>query len=552
MRTIHNLELPTEDPVTLFKDSKGALWLAGTGSEVLRLDPQTQTAKHWRLNYLFPQKVDQGEQMARCIAEDKKGRIWVGSDVGLIRITHTPKGTDFKSFHNEGKNGPIFRSPWIFSICPHAENPDLLWLATMSGGLALFDSKNVTIRYLDQNNELNLVIGMTNDRQNNLWLATNNGVLQYQPASDVFVSYAHLRHIPKISLNTAGIFKDPSGRIIMGGSGLLTIEPEAIHAKPAKGSLVVTDIEINRKPAKACVAGAKLKLNDQKEISLQLAHDDRFLSLRFSVPAAPMPEAVLYRYRLNDQHHDWIFLGQKRTVELAGLPPGKYNLEVQAATSGEPWSRAKSTSIPIRIAPPWYAGIPAYCFYTLVLAALIAAGFRYQRKRLSLQFAADLNRKEVERLHAMDNFKNRFFAYIAHEFKTPLTIIMGAGEYLRRLHSQDPAREYPEAVIREGNNMLNLIHELIDVTRLQDKSIQLRYENLDAVAFLEKTVSAWKPIAEASQINLTLHSNTQKLLMALDQTRTQYLLNNLLANAVKYTPPGGAISITLEKTDEYT
>jgi CheY-like chemotaxis protein/two-component sensor histidine kinase len=150
----------------------------------------------------------------------------------------------------------------------------------------------------------------------------------------------------------------------------------------------------------------------------------------------------------------------------------------------------------------------------------------------------------------MDDFKNRFFAYIAHEFKTPLTIIMGAGEYLRRLHNQDPAREYPEAVIREGNNMLNLIHELIDVTRLQDKSIQLRYENLDAVAFLEKTVAAWKPIAETGQINLTLQSNTPTLFMALDPTRTQYLLNNLLANAVKYTPPGGAISITLEKTED--
>jgi sugar lactone lactonase YvrE len=326
LRTVQKLELFTEDPVMLLKDSKGALWLAGTGGEVLRFDPQTQTAKHWRLSYLFPKKVDQGEQMARCIAEDKKGRIWIGSDVGLIRITHTPKGTDFKSFHNESKNGPIFRSPWIFSICPHADNPDLLWLGTMSGGLALFDSQNSKLRYLDQDNDLNLVIGMTPDKQNNLWLATNKGVLQYQPTTDVFVSYAHLKHIPKISLNTAAIFTDPSGKVIMGGAGLLAITPEAGNPQPVKGSLVVTDIEINRKPAKACVAGAKLKLNDQQELSLQLAHDDRFLLLRFSVPAAPVPEAVFYRYRVNGLHKDWIFLGQKRTVELAGLAPGKYNL----------------------------------------------------------------------------------------------------------------------------------------------------------------------------------------------------------------------------------
>lgn len=552
LRLICNLESYTFDPIILFKDSKGAIWVAGTGGEVLRFDQQTQTAKHWRLSYLFPQKVDQGEQMARCIAEDKKGRIWIGSDVGLICITESSAGIDFKSYHNEGKNGPIFRSPWIFSICPHAENPDLLWLATMSGGLALFDSQNSKLRYLGADNELHLVIGMTTDHKNNLWLATNKGILQYQPATDVFVSYAHLKHIPKISLNTAAIFKDPAGMVFMGGVGLLSIAPDAIKSRPVKGSLVITDLEVNRKPVTAGIAGAKSNLNEQQERSLHLAHDDRFLLIRLALPAAETPEAVFYRYRLNGLHKDWIFLGQKRTVELAGLAPGKYLLEAQAAASGEPWSRAQSIHLPIRIAPPWYAGIPAYCFYTLVLAALIGAGFRYQRKRLSLQFTADLNRKEVERLHAMDEFKNRFFAYIAHEFKTPLTIIMGAGEHLRRLHSQDPVRGYPEAVIREGNNMLNLIHELIDVTRLQDKSIQLRYENLDAVAFLEKTMAAWKPVAAAGQIELSLTANMPAFSMDLDQTRTQYMLNNLLANALKYTPPDGKISIALERADQHT
>jgi signal transduction histidine kinase/DNA-binding NarL/FixJ family response regulator/streptogramin lyase len=552
LRRIHALESFTLDPIMLYKDSKGAIWVAGTGGEVLRFDQQTQTAKHWRLNYLFPQKVDQGEQMARCIAEDKKGRIWIGSDVGLIRISYSPRGADFKSYHNAGKNGRIFRSPWIFSICPHAENPDQLWLATMSGGLARFDSKNEKLEYLDTDNELNLVIGMTTDRENNLWLATNKGILQYHPATNVFVTYAHLKHIPKISLNSTAIIKDASGIIYMGGAGMLTIKPDALKPQPVGGDLVVTDIQVNRKPAKAGIPGAIVSLDERKNFSLQLSHDDRFIAIHFSVPAAAIPEAVLYRYRLHGLHNDWILMGQKRTVELAGLAPGNYTLEVEAATSGEPWSQAKKISLPIRIAPPWYAGIPAYCFYALVLAALISAGFRYQRKRLSLQFTADLNRKEVERLHAMDEFKNRFFAYIAHEFKTPLTIIMGAGEYLRRLHSQDTDRGYPEAVIREGNNMLNLIHELIDVTRLQDKSIQLRYESLDIVAFLEKIVEAWKPVTAAGQIDLSLTANMPNATLDLDQTRTQYILNNLLSNAMKYTPPDGKISIQLEPADQYT
>ena len=97
---------------------------------------------------------------------------------------------------------------------------------------------------------------------------------------------------------------------------------------------------------------------------------------------------------------------------------GRYTLEVQA-TAAEPWSKAQTLSLPIQIAPPWYASVPAYCFYVLTLLVLIGAGFRYQRDRLAIQFTADLNRREIERLKSIDAFKNRFFAYIAHEFKTP-------------------------------------------------------------------------------------------------------------------------------------
>ncbi|HAD13578.1 MAG TPA: hypothetical protein DCF33_14215, partial [Saprospirales bacterium] len=515
-------------------------------------DCQTQAVQNWQLGYLFPQKMDPGEQMARCIAEDKKGRIWIGCDDGLIRVIHSDSGTDFSSYHNEGPNGPIFKSPWIFSICPHAENPDLLWLATMSGGLALFDAQNIKLSYLDYDNGINLVIGMVPDDEHNLWLATNKGIQKYLPAADMFVSYAYLRHIPKITLNTAAVFKDPSGSIIMGGAGLVSIAPHALKPQPVNWDLAVTDIQINRASATAGNSGNKVKFGRQHELSLHLTHDDRFLSIHLSVPAATIPEATIYRYRLTGLHKEWVFLGQNRTVELAGLAPGNYRLEVQAAASGEPWAEAKTASIPISIAPPWYAGIPAYCVYMLLLATLIGAGFRYQRKRLSLQFSADFNQKELERLQDMDNFKNRFFAYIAHEFKTPLTIIMGAGEYLRQLHRHDSVREFPEAVIREGNNMLSLIHELIDITKLQDKSIEFRFKTLDIVPFMEKIIATWKPVADAAQIDLLLSTEFPTKLVDIDQTRMQYIINNLLANAIKHTPLEGNIYLLLENEDQNT
>lgn len=180
---------------------------------------------------------------------------------------------------------------------------------------------------------------------------------------------------------------------------------------------------------------------------------------------------------------------------------------------------------------------------------MIGASFRYQRKRMALEFTANLNQKEMERLQSMDDFKNRFFAYIAHEFKTPLTIIMGASEQIRRLVPAGNARQYPEAIAREGNNMLNLINEMIDVTRLQDKSIKPNYDRINMVEFLRNVTASHKSLADLNRIHLEFVCHLPELFTDMDPLRTQYILNNLLSNAIQHTPPNGKITVSLEKPD---
>jgi len=155
----------------------------------------------------------------------------------------------------------------------------------------------------------------------------------------------------------------------------------------------------------------------------------------------------------------------------------------------------------------------------------------------------------MERLQYMDEFKNRFFAYIAHEFKTPLTIIMGAGEKLRRSLKSEASREFPDAIIRESNNMLRLIHELIDVTRLQDKSIQPHFEHLDVVEFMRNVVESFRSLAALHKIQLQFDSDQDCLFMDMDPQRTHYILNNIISNAIRFTGTGGKVSLSAKIWD---
>ena len=550
-RRLLPLDYPTQDPVIMKKDSRGNIWLASVAGEVVRYQPGSGQMDHWNCAHLFPEKTNHGKQMARCVAEDKSGRIWISSDAGLLMINTQNGQPEFKAFHNNGENGPVFKSSWIFSVYPDPSNADLLWLGTLSGGLAKFDVKTGRATYVlsGSNQRFDVVTGILPDTDGNMWLATNKGIFKYLPSTNVFIDYSRLKHIPRIDINAAAAIISGRGEIIVGGTnGLVMVKPSEIPAQRLIGQLLITHAEINRQSTYEGIIAGKILISDKNEFSLNLAHDDNFVSLGFSIPAAADPEALLYRYKIEGLNEKWIYNGQNHTLELTGLSPGSYTIEVQAIGGGESWSEATTIRLPVRVSPPWYASKLAYLCYFAILAIIVRAAFRYQQKRLALQFTADLNQKEMERLQSMDDFKNRFFAYIAHEFKTPLTIIMGASEQLRRLIKDEKSVQYPEAIVREGNSMLNLINELIDVTRLQDKSIKPHYDHREIVAFLKNVVASHQPLTDLNQIRLEFDCDHKELYMDMDPLRTQYILNNLLSNAIQHTSKNGLITVKLEKS----
>ena len=550
---IEELYFNTNDPVILQKDSKENLWIAGAGGEIIQHNTVSGSTNHWKLAELNLINHTQSNQMARCITEDKVGRIWIGGDAGLVRISLNGEKPEFKAFNNYGDIGPIFKSNWIFSIYPDPEDAELLWLGTMSGGLAQFHCKTGSVKYLtdDCKPGFNVVTGILPDLKGNLWLATDKGVFKYQPKNNVFIDFTSTKNIPKIDLNAAAYIKYNEGNLLFGGvNGLLKIRPSELKAQTTKGELLITNLEINKQSLSAGISNGKIVIKNQKIESLSLSHNDGFVVLEFSTPDVTNPKAIIYRYRIKEMDDKWIYIGHAHSLTFNRFSPGNYTLEIQAIGEEESWNDSKTLQLAINVSPPWYRSNIANAAYLILLLAIIWAGFRYQRRRMALQHLAALNQKEVERLQSMDDFKNRFFAYIAHEFKTPLTIIMGTGEQLKRFLVSDNGKQYQQTILREGNNMLNLINELIDVTRLQDKSIQLNYEHCDLVKFMMAEVNSHKSLAELKGISMILNCEMTDFFAEIDPVRTQYILNNLLMNAIQHTQTGGFIIASLQKSED--
>jgi signal transduction histidine kinase/CheY-like chemotaxis protein/AraC-like DNA-binding protein len=525
--------------------------VAGSGGEIIIYNVNSGKTDHREVAYLLPEKSNHRFQMFRCITEDRSGRIWIGGDAGLTRVSFNNGQPEFTAYHNKGTNGPIFRSTWIFCLYPDPRDADLLWIGTMSGGLARFNCKTEKVTYVssEKNPGFDIVSGVVADNKSNLWLSTNKGLYQYQIPTDVFVDYSKISHIPKLDINAGASILTDAGLILLGTTnGMIEVNPRDITSRDVIGNLVISNLAINRQSTDFAIAEGKISFDEKSQISLNLSYDDNYVSVGFSIPTALNPASAQYRYKIEGLGNEWVYIGQTHNIEFSRLSPGRYLLEIQAVSGGQSWSDASSVKLPIHVSPPWYASNLAYILYLCLLTGLIWAGLKYQKNRLALQFKADLNQKEMERLQSMDDFKNRFFAYIAHEFKTPLTIIMGASEQLKRAIPGGNTGQYQEAIIREGNNMLGLINEMIDVTRLQDKSIKPHYDHRDMVEFLKGVTESHRPLTDLNQISLEFGSDSSTLLMDMDPLRTQYILNNLLSNAIQHTPAGGRIRVELQKS----
>lgn len=282
-------------------------------------------------------------------------------------------------------------------------------------------------------------------------------------------------------------------------------------------------------------------LSQVKEI--KLSHDQNNLIFEFCSSNYTLNEDIIYEYKLEGFSDHWIPT-HSQSISYTNLSPGMYRLTVREHQG------THSISLNIYIAPPFYATYWAFMIYILCVIGIMYLIIYIKTKQTQLQTSLQFERKEKERTEELNQVKLRFFTNISHEFRTPLTLIIGQIEVL--LQSNKLAPTIYNRILHIYKNawhMRDLISELLDFRKQEQGYLKLKIEHKDIVPFIKEIYMSFYEYAATQQINYRFECPEQELKLWFDPVQLQKVIFNLISNAFKYTPKGGKINVSISSTN---
>jgi signal transduction histidine kinase/DNA-binding response OmpR family regulator len=269
-------------------------------------------------------------------------------------------------------------------------------------------------------------------------------------------------------------------------------------------------------------------------------------SIGFSALDFFLPGKAQLAYRMEGIDQDWILADPNVfSISYSGLPGGTYTFHLKAKDVVGNWSNPLSFSI--RIKTPWYNTTLAWITYFLLCSAIIGSFIWFWFKRRELRQKLQHEQHEAQRAKEVALFKSRFFTNITHEFRTPLTVILGLAERLKK-QASNPVEA--DMLLRNGQNLLDLVNQLLDLARLDASMLQLAYIQADIILFLKVHTENFRSLALSRNQSLAFSTSLDSFLMDFDPTQVRQILYNLISNALKFTPDYGTIIVRVEVAND--
>ena len=282
------------------------------------------------------------------------------------------------------------------------------------------------------------------------------------------------------------------------------------------------------------------------EKRITVPYENNVIGFEFAALDFTSPGENEYAYQMVGFDNDWVFAGNRRSATYTNLDPGAYTFRVKASNNDGVWNE-QGTSIEIIILPPPWRTWWAYSLYSLFGIGVLLISRREIIKRERLRNEIQLKRVEADRYHELDTLKSRFFANISHEFRTPLTMLLGPIE--KRLSNATDASDKKELSIMRNNasRLLTLVNQLLDLSRLESGSLKLQCRQLNLNKLIERVSSQFASMADSRNITFQIDASEAVDLFA-DAEKVEKIITNLLSNAFKFTAAHGSIRLSIGKS----
>lgn len=538
---------PVHHGVSLAIDHNNAIWMAGIQG-IYRLDPERKNFESYPYereninDYIFTSEYP-------TINVSSKEYIWVGHPKGLIRFDR--KSQKIIVYRNDPSDPKSLSNNNIRSIQPDPNEPEkYLWLGTAGGGLQRFDQTTGEVMHITDREGLRdlVVYGVLADLKNNLWMSTNHGISVYDIQSSTIKNFDRDDGLQDNEFNACAYSRSSSGDILFGGiNGINRFNPEAILTLNLDTpQIAFTELMISNKPVRLNEGPNIFNTSIAYTNELILNPDQKSFSLEFSAMDFTNPNQNQYAYKLEGYDDHWQQVGNRKTATYTNLKPGKYTFLVKASNNDGIWNE-KGISLPIRILPPFYRTWWAYGFYILLIGGVFFYLRGQENKQQALAHQLELEKVQGENLKQLDQMKSQFFANISHEFRTPLTLIMGQTESARKMVTDEVVGEKLDVVLRNEKQLLTLIHELLDLSKVEAGKMDMHMQWIDLSKYVRMILSSFEILGEQQKIKLTWEGTKEVLPFYGDEEKLFRIFNNLISNAIKFTPEGGEIKIKMER-----
>ncbi|HXD77081.1 MAG TPA: two-component regulator propeller domain-containing protein, partial [Puia sp.] len=523
-------------------DGEGTMWAATYGEGLSQFNSKTGGFHHYK--HLANDPNSPGSDRLHTLLSDSNGILWIGTyDGGLDRLD-AYTGIFKHYVHQEGKNS--LSNNTVNYI--YADSRHLLWVCT-ADGLNLLDRKtgHFTIYGVKDGLPSAVIFGILEDNNGMLWISTNNGLSRFDPETGKFKNFSAADGLQSNQFKAHACYKGASGVLYFGGvNGFNKFNPDSIRDIAFDPPMLITDFSIFNKdvPISDSAHPSPLKQDISMTRSITISHKSSVISVEFASLNYTVPEKKHYAYMLDGFDKGWNDVGTKRTATYTNLDPGTYTFMVRGWDNNGKWSN-NIASLELTVLPPFWKTWWFRTLATLLILGAVIGIFRLrlhtvrmQKKKLEaevdhrtnlLALSRDEERRAREQAEKASRAKSEFMANISHELRTPMNAIIGFTDLVLTTELQRPQREYLQNVHRSGYNLLGIINDILDYSKMEAGKLTIENTSFRLCQLVEQTVDTLAIKAFEKKLELICETDPSLPIQVMgDPGRIQQILVNLL------------------------
>ncbi len=523
---------------------ENVLWIGTFGKGLIRYDINSKTYKvigndNYYDNFLTNNRV-------RSLLIDNKDNLWIGTQSGLNVINLNDFDNNTYQIKHYFFDNKLLSGDDILSL--YQDKLGKIWVGTKAKGLYVYDGTNFNkINIKKDDFVVTSIHSLSEDDNSNLWMSSNFGIIKYNLKSKISFIYDQKEGLVSNEFNDNAFLKLDNNKFYYGGpSGMTYFNTKKLPVNKYSPQVILTDFKIANKSVNVANENDILEKSITFTKKLTLSYDKANFTINFATPNFINSNNNKYSYRLVGLDNEWTTTSSSFatfTIQNSGT----YTFEVKGANNDGVWNETP-TALEIVVKPAPWKSWWAICIYLMLIWASLYGFVWIIKSKEKLRQELLLEYRENERSKVDNNAKLEFFTNISHEFRTPLTLILGPLQQIL-LNYNGTNEMYKKLLVIESsaNHLLKLINRLMDFRKYETNQFTLEAAEGNIVKYVKEIYLSFTEYAKDGGYKYTFESSEEEILVYFDRLKLERVFYNLISNAFRYTPKGGEIIIKIRK-----